>query len=153
MVNVGAGTGSYEPSDAEVTAVDPTPVMLGRHPGPRKVLAGAAQRPFPDGTFDAAMAVLTVHHWHDPRRASRENAEGRTLRTGSGRAPAGNGRYRHAGRHRRNSGVCPRSQVPGSTASPRTDSSGRAVRFHGTRFRSRPRIAPRTGRTTHRARC
>ncbi|WP_328764145.1 class I SAM-dependent methyltransferase [Streptomyces sp. NBC_00272] len=68
VVNVGAGTGSYEPQDAEVTAVDPSRVMLDQHPGPRKVKAGAEELPFADGAFDAAMAVLTVHHWPDLRR-------------------------------------------------------------------------------------
>ncbi|MFJ4092795.1 class I SAM-dependent methyltransferase [Kitasatospora sp. NPDC089913] len=68
VVNVGAGAGSYEPSDAEVTAVDPSRVMLEQHPGRRKVLAGAEELPFEDGAFDAAMAVMTVHHWPDLRR-------------------------------------------------------------------------------------
>ncbi|MFF4850189.1 class I SAM-dependent methyltransferase [Streptomyces sp. NPDC001194] len=68
VVNVGAGTGSYEPRDAEVTAVDPSQVMLDQHPGRRKVKAGAEELPFGDGAFDAAMAVLTVHHWRDPHR-------------------------------------------------------------------------------------
>ncbi|AUY52921.1 class I SAM-dependent methyltransferase [Streptomyces sp. CB01881] len=63
VVNVGAGTGSYEPAGAEVTAVDPSRVMLEQHPGRRKVLAGAEELPFEDGAFDAAMAVMTVHHW------------------------------------------------------------------------------------------
>lgn len=45
VVNVGAGTGSYEPQDAEVTAVDPSRVMLDQHPGPRKVKAGAEELP------------------------------------------------------------------------------------------------------------
>lgn len=72
VVNVGAGTGSYEPQDAEVTAVDPSQVMLDQHPGPRKVKAGAEELPFEDGAFDAAMAVLTVHHWTDPHRGLSE---------------------------------------------------------------------------------
>ncbi|MFF4755768.1 class I SAM-dependent methyltransferase [Streptomyces sp. NPDC002514] len=72
VVNVGAGAGSYEPADADVTAVDPSQVMLDQHPGPRKVLARAEELPFEDGAFDAAMAVLTVHHWPDPRRGLSE---------------------------------------------------------------------------------
>lgn len=67
VVNVGAGAGSYEPEGREVTAVDPSRVMLDQHPGTRKVLAGAEQLPFVDGAFDAAMAVMTVHHWPDRR--------------------------------------------------------------------------------------
>ncbi|AEW98815.1 methyltransferase domain-containing protein [Streptantibioticus cattleyicolor] len=71
-MSVGAGAGSYEPADAEVTAVDPSAVLLQQHPGDRKVEARAEQLPFADGTFDAAMAVLTVHHRTDPRRGPRE---------------------------------------------------------------------------------
>ncbi|WEB38262.1 class I SAM-dependent methyltransferase [Streptomyces yunnanensis] len=75
VVNAGAVAGSYEPMDAEVTAVDPSQVMLDQHPGSRKVLAGAEELPFEDGAFDAAMAVttvMTVHHWPDLRRGLSE---------------------------------------------------------------------------------
>lgn len=72
VVNVGAGAGSYEPRGAEVTAVDPSQVMLDQHPGSRKVLAGAEELPFRDGSFDAAMAVMTVHHWPDLARGLAE---------------------------------------------------------------------------------
>ncbi|MEU6441443.1 class I SAM-dependent methyltransferase [Streptomyces sp. NPDC047046] len=72
VVNVGAGTGSYEPVDAEVVAVDPSQVMLDQHPGERKVRAVAGELPFGDGEFDAAMAVLTVHHWPDLRQGLAE---------------------------------------------------------------------------------
>ncbi|MFK0214601.1 class I SAM-dependent methyltransferase [Streptomyces sp. NPDC090298] len=72
VVNVGAGTGSYEPAGTDVTAVDPSRVMLDQHPGRRKILAGAEELPFEDGVFDAAMAVMTVHHWPDPLRGLRE---------------------------------------------------------------------------------
>ncbi|MET8679627.1 class I SAM-dependent methyltransferase [Streptomyces sp. NPDC004647] len=72
VVNVGAGAGSYEPPDVEVTAVDPSQVMLDQHPGSRRVRAHAEDLPFRDGVFDAAMGVLTVHHWTDFRRGLRE---------------------------------------------------------------------------------
>ncbi|MFE9248483.1 class I SAM-dependent methyltransferase [Streptomyces sp. NPDC007088] len=74
VVNVGAGTGSYEPEGAEVTAVDPSQVMLDQHPGARdrKVKASAEELPFPDGSFDAAMAVMTLHHWPEQRRGLAE---------------------------------------------------------------------------------
>ncbi len=72
VVNVGAGAGSYEPKGLEVTAVDPSQVMLDQHPGTRKVKAGAEELPFEDGQFDAAMAVMTVHHWPDPARGLAE---------------------------------------------------------------------------------
>jgi SAM-dependent methyltransferase len=74
VVNVGAGTGSYEPADRAVVAVEPSPAMLGQREGrTRRVVRGVAEAlPFPDGTFDAAMAVLTVHHWSDPAAGLRE---------------------------------------------------------------------------------
>jgi SAM-dependent methyltransferase len=66
IVDVGAGTGSYEPADRFVVAFDASAVMLGQHPGRRRVRGGAEHLPFPDGAFDAAMAIFTVHHWRDP---------------------------------------------------------------------------------------
>jgi Methyltransferase domain len=67
VVNVGAGAGSYEPGDRPVVAVEPSAVMVGqRLPGAAPaVRAHAEALPFGDGTFGAAMAVLTVHHWAD----------------------------------------------------------------------------------------
>lgn len=67
VVNVGAGTGSYEPTDRRVVAVDPSPVMLAqRAPGAAPAVRGAAEAlPFPTGAFDAALATLTLHHWTD----------------------------------------------------------------------------------------
>ena len=67
LVNVGAGAGSYEPSDRRVVAVEPSPAMIGqRPPDAAPVVQGIAEHlPFPDGMFDAALAVLTVHHWTD----------------------------------------------------------------------------------------
>jgi SAM-dependent methyltransferase len=67
VVNVGAGTGSYEPRDREVVAVEPSERMIAqRAPGSAPVVRAAAERlPFEDGSFDAALAVLTDHHWSD----------------------------------------------------------------------------------------
>src|SRR5688500_10917598 len=67
VVNVGAGTGSYEPRGRAVTAVEPSDEMVRQRPrgSARCVRADAARLPFPDATFDAAMAMLTVHHWDD----------------------------------------------------------------------------------------
>ena len=75
VVNVGAGSGSYEPRDRDVTPVEPSEVMIAqRDPGrPRAVRSSAYPLPFPDQSFDAAMAVLTVHHWDaDQERGVRE---------------------------------------------------------------------------------
>ena len=74
VVNVGAGTGSYEPSDLEVTAVEPSAAMIRQRPHDAAVAvqAHAEDLPFGDGAFDASMAILTVHHWGDALRGLRE---------------------------------------------------------------------------------
>ncbi len=74
VVNVGAGAGSYEPAGRRVAAVEPSGVMVrqraaGTAPAVRAV-AGAL--PFRDGAFDAALGVLTLHHWPDWRRGVAE---------------------------------------------------------------------------------
>ncbi|MFE9339002.1 MerR family DNA-binding transcriptional regulator [Streptomyces sp. NPDC007063] len=68
VLNVGAGTGSYEPPDREVIAVEPSAVMRAQRPADAApcVAADAEHLPFADQSFDAAMAVSTVHHWPDP---------------------------------------------------------------------------------------
>jgi SAM-dependent methyltransferase len=67
VVNVGAGAGSYEPVDRDVTAVEPSAEMIAQRPAGAApaVRASAEALPFDDDGFDAAMAVLTVHHWAD----------------------------------------------------------------------------------------
>ena len=74
VVDVGAGTGSYEPRDRTVVAVEPSRVMIAqRSPGAAPAVRGIAEAlPFRDGEFDAVMALLTVHHWSDFRRGVRE---------------------------------------------------------------------------------
>jgi SAM-dependent methyltransferase len=73
VVNVGAGPGSYEPRDRTVVAVEPSAVMLAQRTAvaPR-VRAVAEALPFGDSGFDAALAVLTVHHRSDWRRGVTE---------------------------------------------------------------------------------
>jgi SAM-dependent methyltransferase len=68
VINVGAGTGSYEPTDRPVVAVEPSAVMIDqRGPSRSAVVRAVAERlPFGDAAFDAALAVLTIHHWPDP---------------------------------------------------------------------------------------
>jgi SAM-dependent methyltransferase len=74
VLNVGAGTGSYEPPDRDLTAVEPSAVMRAQRPaGAAPCLAAAADSlPFSDQSFDAAMAVLSDHHWPDPVAGLRE---------------------------------------------------------------------------------
>lgn len=74
IVNVGAGTGSYEPPEITVAAVEPSSVMAAQRPAHAvpAVLSTAERLPFVDDAFDGALAVLTIHHWHDPARGLRE---------------------------------------------------------------------------------
>ena len=74
VLNVGAGAGSYEPADRQVTAVEPSMEMVRQRPASAaKVVRGRAEAlPFDDGSFDASMAVLTVHHWSDQATGLRE---------------------------------------------------------------------------------
>lgn len=74
VVNVGAGTGSYEPAGRDVTAVEPSVAMIEqRPPGAAPcVQASAEELPFADDSFDAAMAAMTIHHWSDVRRGLAE---------------------------------------------------------------------------------
>jgi SAM-dependent methyltransferase len=74
VLNVGAGTGNYEPPGREVTAVEPSAVMIAQRPPDAApvVQASAEALPFEDASFDAAMAVLTIHHWSDWRAGIEE---------------------------------------------------------------------------------
>ena len=74
VVNVGAGTGNYEPRDRFVVAVEPSLTMIEQRPrGSAPVVRGAAEAlPLERGAFDAAMGVLTVHHWRDRVRGLAE---------------------------------------------------------------------------------
>lgn len=67
VLNVGAGTGSYEPGSRELTAVEPSAVMIAQRPeGAAPVIqAGAEALPFEDDSFDVAMAIISDHHWRD----------------------------------------------------------------------------------------
>jgi SAM-dependent methyltransferase len=76
VVNVGAGTGSYEPADRPVVAVEPSMAMI-RQRQARPILvvqASATHLPFRDAAFAAVLAVLTIHHWPDRARGLAELA-------------------------------------------------------------------------------
>jgi SAM-dependent methyltransferase len=74
ILNVGAGTGSYEPGNRQLTAVEPSREMIGkRSPTAAKVVQAVADElPFEDASFDASMAILTIHHWPDQAAGLRE---------------------------------------------------------------------------------
>lgn len=67
LVNVGAGTGSYEPHDRMVLAVEPSATMLAQRPARAApaMRAAAEALPLRDRAVDAGLAILTVHHWQD----------------------------------------------------------------------------------------
>lgn len=74
VLNVGAGTGSYEPAGRVVTSLEPSAEMIAKRPaGAAPVVQGRAEElPFADASFDAVMAVLTVHHWSDQAKGLAE---------------------------------------------------------------------------------
>jgi SAM-dependent methyltransferase len=74
VLNVGAGAGSYEPADRYVLAVEPAATMRAQRPaGAAPAVAASAEAlPFDDDSFDAAMALVTIHHWSDPVRGLNE---------------------------------------------------------------------------------
>jgi len=67
ILNVGAGAGSYEPTDRAVTAVEPSASMRAQRPSnlPQAIDATADRLPFPDRHFDASMTTFSVHQWPD----------------------------------------------------------------------------------------
>lgn len=70
VVNVGAGAGSYEPRDRHVIAIEPSDVMAAQRPHERApaIRAHADELPLRDKSVDAAMAVLTIHHWGETQQ-------------------------------------------------------------------------------------
>lgn len=74
VVNVGAGTGSYEPADRHVIAIEPSAAMRAMRPRERvpAMRAVAEDLPLDDDSVDAAMAMVTVHQWDDLDRGLRE---------------------------------------------------------------------------------
>lgn len=74
VVNVGAGSGSYEPRGRSVLAVEPSEVMIRQRPAEAApCVRGCAEAlPLATGSVDAAMAILSVHHWADLEQGLRE---------------------------------------------------------------------------------
>jgi SAM-dependent methyltransferase len=74
VVNIGAGTGSYESQAFEITAVEPSATMRAQRPAHLSpaIDAVAEALPFPDDAFDAAMTTYSVHQWSDLKAGLRE---------------------------------------------------------------------------------
>jgi SAM-dependent methyltransferase len=74
VLNVGAGTGLYEPTDRSVAAIEPSTEMIRqRSASAAPVIQGYAENlPFDDNFFDASMAILTIHHWADKEKGLKE---------------------------------------------------------------------------------
>ncbi len=74
ILNVGAGTGSYEPRSRVVVAVEPSITMIAQRPaGAAPVVQACAEAlPFRNGSFDAVLGILTVHHWKDQAKGFSE---------------------------------------------------------------------------------
>jgi SAM-dependent methyltransferase len=74
ILNVGAGSGSYEPQSAGVVALEPSRTMIvqRRAEAAPVVQAVAGALPFRDDAFDASLAILTIHHWPDADAGLRE---------------------------------------------------------------------------------
>lgn len=74
VLNVGAGAGSYEPQDRSVQAIEPSIEMIRQRSAfAAPVIQGYAENiPFDDQSFDASMAILTVHHWADKEKGLKE---------------------------------------------------------------------------------
>lgn len=74
VLNVGAGSGNYEPGDRDVVAVEPSRAMIAqRAPDAAPCVRSVVESlPFADATFDVAMGVLTAHHWRDRHRGAAE---------------------------------------------------------------------------------
>ncbi len=74
VVNIGAGAGSYEPSDREVIAVEPSSVMIAQRPpdAARAIQAVAESLPLEDKSVNAAMGIFTIQHWNDRDRGLTE---------------------------------------------------------------------------------
>ena len=74
VLNIGAGTGSYEPAERLVVPIEPSAAMRDERPtgGLTAIDAVAEAMPFDQDSFDAAMAILTIHQWRDTDQGLRE---------------------------------------------------------------------------------
>ena len=78
IVNIGAGTGSYEPIGVDLVAVEPSSNMISqRKNGAYKVIRCSAENlPFENNTFSHAMTILSMHHWNQQKSCIYRDREG-----------------------------------------------------------------------------
>lgn len=74
VLNVGAGTGNYEPVDRHVIALEPAAAMRAARSAalPPAINGSADAIPLDDCAVDAAMTVLSVHQWTSLREGLSE---------------------------------------------------------------------------------
>ncbi len=74
IINIGAGSGSYEPDHVNLVAVEPSIEMINqRNPNAHPVIQGSAESlPFPDNSFTHALTILSMHHWQNRELAFKE---------------------------------------------------------------------------------
>ena len=71
ILNIGAGTGSYEPQSSSLVAIEPSLTMI-RQRGPQSaavIQSVAEQIPFAEDSFSHTMTIVSMHHWRDKPRA------------------------------------------------------------------------------------
>jgi len=74
IVNIGAGSGSYEPHDIELVAVEPSKEMIKQRKANKHLVikTSAEDLPFKDNSFTHALTILSMHHWADRNKAFTE---------------------------------------------------------------------------------
>jgi hypothetical protein len=74
VLNIGAGAGSYEPTDRHVLAIEPSATMRAQRPAHlTPAIDGVAENlPLDDQSVDASMAMVTVHQWPDCKKGLSE---------------------------------------------------------------------------------
>ena len=74
VLNVGAGSGNYEPAGRTVVTLEPSAAQRVRRPASAApcVIGTAEALPFDDKSFDAVMASLTIDQWPDLERGLAE---------------------------------------------------------------------------------
>ncbi len=74
VLNIGSGTGSYEPAKAAVVAIEASLTMNAQRPADiAPCVNGRAERlPFGNKQFSHCLSILSMHHWTSRCQAARE---------------------------------------------------------------------------------